>query len=1017
MKLLSDSYAYLRLVRASALVLLVAFAALIWFVIESGRSGAFKNLSRDLDKSLEVQRQMVERTLSEQRNELRFLYDTPPIQGIARAANNQGTDPHDGTSIAEWKQRLATIFTAYLKTNADVNQVRYIGVANNGLELVRVERDQMSVEVVENAFLQKKGERDYFTETARLPIGQIYTSDINLNREHGKIVFPLEPTYRLAIPIYDRVDSVFGILIINFNAEFLFERMRDTLSSRQYLFLVNSDGGIIVDGYGQHSFGFEQDQASTWHNHYVEFAAGGGATRIVSQEGAELFARARELSVLGVEHHNVLRLIVAIGYDAVDDLMNAQVMGGIYAASGGMLVCLVLLFMYQSNVQQSVKLKEAHANFRALIEGSQDAILTLDESGRITSWNLAAIETLGYSEGQALGKPIDFLFSNDTHQQMFDALFNRVLNNEFTEPLRLPVVRADNQQLEVEVKLSPIKTSVGNVGGVSAFVRDVSVQVQAEQAIRDANKQLEAQVESRTKELARAVDHAKAANAAKSGFIANVSHEIRTPLNGIVGMLRLLHKDLEKQEREKYLSLAEKSAVVLSSLINDVLDLSKIEANKLDIDSSRYCLTTVVDDLVNSLAIKANEQNIDFVLNAAKVKHHYLIGDGKRLRQVLTNLIGNSLKFTESGYVHVSLETEIIEHDKVRVFGVVKDSGIGIAEDKLKAVFGAFAQADSSVTREFGGTGLGLSISRQICQLMGGDIAATSVAGKGSEFSFTLVQRLDPADRNPFQDVSLNGMRALVHTSQEYVSRSLSDYLKVLGVTKIEWPANTKDAAFNAEDYDLVFIDIHLLTDSRVILSEANSIILHKSIMHASKQLKGFENFRKLNKPVTLTDLVDLLRLMQNGGKKAAGMPEIQAQSGASPLQLLKGRAALLVDDNQVNLEIAVGLLADIGMQVITAENGEDALAKLNDPANAFDIILMDCQMPVLDGYETSRLIREGKGGLHNADLPIIAMTANAMAGDKDRCLVAGMSDYLTKPLDPEEFDNMLYRWLKPELK
>ncbi|MGD9971713.1 MAG: response regulator [Desulfatirhabdiaceae bacterium] len=653
-------------------------------------------------------------------------------------------------------------------------------------------------------------------------------------------------------------------------------------------------------------------------------------------------------------------------------------------------------------------LAESERRTRRILETANEGFWLIDNGTATLAANPAMCAILGRSLEEIVGRKIFDFVDEENRQILLKQVEERKKGKAGAYEVGLQ--RPDGVNVPCLFNASPLLDENGGKQGSFALVTDITVRKQAEEQVR------------RAKEIA------EEATKAKSDFLANMSHEIRTPMNAVIGMAHLaLQTDLTAKQRD-YLTKVQRSANALLGIINDILDFSKIEAGKMQMESVDFGLDEVIDNVSTVVGLKANEKELEFLVDTAKDVPVALVGDPLRLGQVLINLCNNAVKFTHEGEIVIS--TRVIEKDEksVRLQFSVRDTGIGMNEDQKEKLFQAFSQVDASTTRKYGGTGLGLTISRRLVNLMGGEIGVESAPGKGSEFTFTAKFGLtrNVSRRHMEPSVDLRGMRVLVvddNASSREILQALLESMSFNvtlaasaeeGIVELEKHAGTHPYELVVMDWRMPGMDgfkasevikAHpgLLRKPKVIIATAYG---RQEVMEGSEKI-GVDGF--LLKPVGQSVLFDAI--MQAFGKEAPeGHAKIRDKGMAGEeLEKIYGARVLLVEDNEINQQVAKEMMEQAGLTVSVANNGKEAVEMIQ--CGGYDAVLMDIQMPVMGGFEATRKIREDE---QFTGLPIIAMTAHAMAGDREKSLEAGMNDHVTKPIDPDDLFSALVRWIKP---
>jgi PAS domain S-box-containing protein len=641
--------------------------------------------------------------------------------------------------------------------------------------------------------------------------------------------------------------------------------------------------------------------------------------------------------------------------------------------------------------------------WETLVQNIPVAVVILDRQGNIQSCNPAFEGLFGYDETDVIGKNLDRLLvaSEENHAQA-STYTQQSLSGAVVHTLARRR-RKNGTEAEVEVFGLPVVVDGQRVGAVGLY-HDVTALVDARRKAEEADR-------------------------AKSEFLANMSHEIRTPMNGVLGMIELLKDTMLTDEQHDFLNAAHESAEALLALLNDILDFSKIEAGHLELETIDFNLRTLVEGVADTLAQRAEAKGLEMACFVEPDCPAYVRGDPGRLRQVLVNLVGNALKFTEHGEVAIRVTPEGADEARPLVRFTVSDTGIGIPLDQQPAVFRRFVQADASSTRRYGGTGLGLAISRELVELMGGQIGLESDPGRGSTFWFVvpLARQPDVAAVPLAADQALSGLRVLAvddnATSRTILSKTLQAFgcRPAAAASGAEALELLRSAASQSRLFRIALLDMQMpdmdgeqlaraIKQDPVLREVAIIILTSVGRRGDAARLEAIGCSAYLLKPIKQAQLADALRAVLGQELDPSTTPTARLIT-RHVLAEQKGPRLLLVEDNAINRKLAVALLGRAGYAVATAEDGQQAIDAVR--REAFAVVLMDVQMPGMDGFEATAGIR-ALGGARGAT-PIVAMTAHAMKGDRERCLAAGMDDYVSKPIQSEELFAAIGRCLQTE--
>ncbi|MDX8390999.1 MAG: response regulator [Mariprofundaceae bacterium] len=929
-------------------------------------STADKLLQREAVDGLSARMNAALETLENQagmiKKDVAFLAQSNQMRAIAHGLKNHHADAIDNIDL----KPVASLFNTFLNQRQMYYQIRLIGVADGGREMVRVVHVQQNIRTIDKKNLMQKGKRDYFQSSISLKPGEILFSDITLNREHGKITLPPQPMLRVSTALFDADGRVCAILLINVD----FNVFTASLQSRKGggdFFVVNRHGDYLIHPDADKAMAFEYRRQARVQQDYTLDRKYLRRRFILddAQISQYIFTVKDEALLIGRLHfdhvhlNRFLRVGASIGLQTLGEksagLLNEMFWDTLFLAFFLALITYLLVRHFTRPVRLMIE---------AAIRISQD-----EKNVQIPSGS-------GDEIGQLGGALKKMLLHLEQSRQQTEAL---------------------NMDLEHQVALRTVELS-----------------------------KIAVTLESQKETLEKALLDAEQATIAKSHFLSTMSHEIRTPLNGVLGLTELvLSTELTPAQRENMLTV-QSSGEALLAILNDILDFSKMEAGLMEIKPVEFNPNTIIEHVAKMFSAKVNQDEAKLELIASGIAHlpKLLIGDADRLQQVMLNLLSNAIKFTEEGEIVIAAQILSESDDQARVRFQVRDSGRGISEKDQARLFEEFTQADGTDTRKHGGTGLGLAIVKQLVTLMGGEIHLQSELGRGSCFSFELnLQKGEAiADGPHAYRQQFSAWRLLVVDDNVHNREILSDMLKAWGSDcdafscAVSALQALRSEAENDSPYDLILIDQQMqgmdgmelarvikdspeLRDLKVVMTTT----LDMSFDAHLRDQYGLHGF--VRKPVYVHSLfATVLSVM--------GVRERETSQTHAIQIVRRDERILLAEDHAVNRQVALGLLANQGvMDVDIAHHGAEAVKLAAQ--NTYDLIFMDVQMPELDGIAATREIRalelSSDSGVH---VPIIALTAHALEEDRQRTREAGMDDHLGKPLSGKSLRHMLARWL-----
>lgn len=984
----------------------------------------------------------IQAKIDELRSDVSFLASVPSIQGIVRASFHENIDPKDGSSMEQWKSRLQIIFHEMLDAKKNYLQLRYIGVSNNGKEIVRQERKGLKLVEIPESWLQEKAKEIYFKEISKLEPYNVYLSRINLNREFGKIEEPKRLVIRAGMPIYGPNKILFGMVVINMLADELFSSLFEVKKYGKSISLIDDQWTLLKEvlpnqniGLPFQSFKSTQEVDSFFKEGSADLSSVMFDRFLISlkkiyydEQSPSRFLGIALATPMTNLYENVygsvqlqalslffLLILIVIGLilylrTEIQPVYDLKVLADQYNEGGFQKIPSVILNrndeiaelglalqkMSKDISEKESKLEENIKKFQALFQNSPDAYLLMDlNGGKVLDCNEAAEKMLKGGKDEIIGLTPEKMspkiqLGGRTSKELVPEKIEKVIK-EGHHRFEWLHQRFDGEVFPCDVNISLVSYESKKV--LLVGWRDISSRVQLENDLRQ--------------EKIRALKDSEF----KSQFLARMSHDIRTPLNSILGMTEVLEETNLDDNQKAYLNTIGVSGKSLLELINDILDLSKIESGELVLNESEFDLEDLFIGVVDIISVQARKKNTDIIISKLTVLARLVKSDQMKIRQVLTNLLGNAAKFTENGLISIDIEIKKPAAMKVQI----KDSGVGIPQEKLKVIFESYKQLKTESVKNVGGTGLGLSICKLLVERMGGYIQAESTPGFGSVFTFEVPIRFG----------------TLIYKNKE--EKNILKNKKILALLESNYEKSYFTTVVESFGGDVYFIDKHKLLkelesksyDCYLFESGKDSIeifdtlkdrnqIAKKSILllpagkHSKSEVVKAREVHMasvLIRPFKSRSLAKMIHDISEG---------IELNSMNSPSQShldeLAGVSILIADDVPSNRALLKAFLKNTGAYVVMAKDGREAFDLFKE--NDFDIVFMDMYMPILSGIQAVTKIRKWEVENDKKPTPILALTADAFDVDAKQMNEAGCDGILTKPIRKLTFLSNIHKFV-----
>lgn len=1004
----SPSFAKLSRVYFFILLCLITLSSYLYIEQEFNRTASI------LIDHAQYSRDLINNQQQSYSEGIAFLKSTPAMNEMinSRYINNSSALKYRAST-----ERLAETFKAYMQSLYDVYQIRLIRASREGKEIVRVERNNNAIIIANHYDLQNKAHTDYYKNTLKLHNGDIFTSSIEPNYENGIMERPIKLTRRFSTPVFYPDGTLFAIIVINVDATSLLNNINNITQSGQHIFITDqAESFILADQPSKVTSSFTKPPF-TWANAYHRSANifepdYETISTWQGKNGAFISAHTTISPNMGTSVGSLTIHATEMTTNIYNNVLSILIKQMLVLVVISLLV-LVLFYFSWVNTKRRLIAKRIQDEFREqkskdnmfenLTELSPEAMVIVDTKGIIVLVNSQAEKLFGYVREQLVGKNINILVPSAIahhHDDYVKHFVEKPRPRTMGENKDLFSRYSDGSEFPVEVSLSPIQLDDKLL--IASSIRNITERKLIEKNLRDATEK------------------AESANLAKSTFLANMSHEIRTPLNAVIGLTHLLKDNDLTSEQLSHVTNIQLAGRSLLGIVNDVLDLAKIEANEMHVVNAPCNIKELLNELFCVFLTQAEQNNLELILEFDASISPWVVTDKTLLQQVLTNLIGNAIKFTDQGKITIKAilvdEIDATTEQQIVNFSI-EDTGIGITPEKRKQIFKPFNQVDDGTNKRFEGTGLGLTIVRNISELLDGEIGVESQIGKGSQFWFKVPFTEARFDEHFVGDSILKALNIWIIDADSSQNSTLKTTARSLGWNVFQTATidnllieYNKRSKTNNQLPDVLLINwqLHQLNNLSFLetifnVPSWNNIPVIAVVSPTQKDYIRKHDIKErvkgiLFKPVVAADLFSVVNntITQCTGDTIKVLESTKME--AIKAKWLPNINILVVDDSQLNLEVVEKILTNNGAIVTTANSGIEALAYLEKQHDQFDVVLMDIQMPEMDGLEATSKIRQQLGF---TQIPIIALTAGIFTEEKNKALSVGMNAFLTKPIDP----------------